>query len=106
MSRNRQPLPEGTWSGRRALLLTRECLATYGRTCHLCGTPGATTADHVIPRAKGGPNTLANLRPAHHGCNASRGDRTMEEWWAAKPHLRERVAQLRPLLAPSRRWTQ
>lgn len=31
------------------------------------------TADHVVPLSKGGADTDANLRAAHHGCNSRRG---------------------------------
>jgi len=42
--------------------------------CWLCGRPGATTADHVVPLSKGGhPFDPANLRAAHRSCNSSRG---------------------------------
>lgn len=34
--------------------------------CHLCGHPGADAADHVVPLAQGGSDTVDNLRPAHH----------------------------------------
>lgn len=65
--------------------LTRLVLATYGRRCHLCGRMGATTADHLIPRSKGGPDTLVNLRPAHASCNYSRQDMDLDEWFRRHP---------------------
>lgn len=47
--------------------------------CHICGKPGADAVDHVIPRARGGPDTMANKRPAHHDvppfCNRIKGDK-------------------------------
>ena len=52
--------------------------------CWLCGHVGADQADHVLPRALGGPSTPANLRPAHGSapcstcgvrCNQVRGAR-------------------------------
>jgi len=46
--------------------------------CHLCGKPGdwndpadPLTADHLVPRAKGGH--LSPLLPAHRSCNSRRG---------------------------------
>jgi 5-methylcytosine-specific restriction enzyme A len=42
---------------------------------HCDGAP-ATTADHVVPVAAGGTNTLSNLRPACLSCNAARGARS------------------------------
>ncbi|MDK4252614.1 HNH endonuclease [Corynebacterium propinquum] len=68
------------WSGRRASQLRALTLATYGDLCHLCGWPGATTADHIIPRSLGGDDSLANLRPAHSTCNYSRGNMTVQQW--------------------------
>lgn len=89
------------WAGnaRRRLALVREVLATKGRTCHLCGQPGATTADHVIPWSHGGRNVLANLEPAHHGCNSARGNRSLRAWFERRPLV------ARPALPPSRRWS-
>lgn len=95
------------WSGRYRLLITRHTLQRWGRTCHLCRQPGATTADHLIPRSKalaaGVPLHLVDdvetqLRPAHHGCNSVRGARSLEDWFARYP------VRTRPGLAPSREW--
>lgn len=70
------------WGGRKAARLTRLMLATYGPVCHLCGEPidlarrwpdrDSATADHLVPRSRGGSDDLANLRPAHLRCNSSR----------------------------------
>lgn len=84
------------WSGRYARTMTALCLETYGTVCHLCGGPGATTADHIIPRKHGGTNALSNLAPAHQSCNSARGAMTLEEWFTRHP--------LRSRLAPSRSW--
>lgn len=43
--------------------------------CWICGKGGATSVDHVVPRARGGSDALTNLRAAHVKCNASRGAR-------------------------------
>lgn len=64
--------------------------------CHICGLPGSTTVDHYpVSRAdaiaRGRLDLLedkANLRPAHLGCNSSRGrgrkpkplGRTSRQW--------------------------
>lgn len=61
------------WGGRRAARLRSATLDAYGTTCHLCGGPGADSADHLIPRSAGGTDTLDNLRPAHLSCNQRRG---------------------------------
>nr|WP_273661551.1 HNH endonuclease signature motif containing protein [Corynebacterium heidelbergense] len=58
--------------------------------------PGADSPDHVIPRAHGGTDDLANLRPAHRRCNSARRDMPLEQWRAAHP--------LPSRAPPSRRW--
>lgn len=70
----------GGWGGRRAQRLVALALTTYGTTCHLCGRPGADSADHLIPRSHGGPDDLTNLRPAHRSCNYSRGNQSLASW--------------------------
>ena len=57
--------------------------------CHLCGgpidytlphlDPGAFVIDHVVPLAKGGPDTLSNVAAAHRACNRAKGDKLMGE---------------------------
>lgn len=59
-----------------------------GGICHLCGQPGADSADHLIPVAHGGTNADSNLRAVHHNtgdkCNRRRGTRDVD---TARAHL-------------------
>lgn len=87
------------WAGRWVVELTALVLVTYGRRCHLCGRMGATTADHLIARKHGGPDTLANLRPAHLSCNSSRQAMPLDEWFARHPLPTNRAP-------PSVDWTK
>src|SRR5690606_18230624 len=45
----------------------------YGK-CWICGGPW-DQVDHVKPLSKGGPNILANLRPACGTCNRRKGNK-------------------------------
>jgi 5-methylcytosine-specific restriction endonuclease McrA len=54
--------------------LVAEVVERDGGVCHLCGLPGATSADHVVPVSRGGRDELANLRAAHLSCNLARRD--------------------------------
>lgn len=85
------------WGGRRVTRLVALVLAEYGDTCHLCGRPGATTVDHLVPRSAGGDDGLPNLRPAHHSCNSARGAMPLEQW-------RRRYPIRRATVPPSRKW--
>ena len=78
------------WGGRAAQALTRAVLVRDGYRCRWCGGV-ATTADHRIPRAAGGTDTLDNLDAACEPCNKSKGT-------ADRPR--------RSITAPpSRQWT-
>jgi len=59
---------------RRAMVVERDA-----STCYLCGkvlTDAEITLDHVIPLARGGNHTEANLRVACRPCNSRKGVRT------------------------------
>jgi 5-methylcytosine-specific restriction endonuclease McrA len=61
------------WWGSYRRRITARVLSTQGSVCWICGLE-ATTADHIIPRSKGGDDADANLRPACMPCNARRGN--------------------------------
>jgi hypothetical protein len=48
--------------------------------CMYCGKTGALQRDHVVPRARGGPDTALNIVMACAQCNGSKGDRLASEW--------------------------
>lgn len=55
--------------------------------CHICGEaidyslphldPRAFVIDHVVPLAKGGSDSLENVRAAHRGCNSKKRARVI-----------------------------
>lgn len=55
-----------------------QVLKNAGNCCELCGISSRETqidVDHIIPRAKGGPNELWNLQALCRKCNAQKQDR-------------------------------
>lgn len=46
--------------------------------CALCGKGGADSADHIVPRARGGTHDMANLQAAHSWCNSRKGAHHMD----------------------------
>lgn len=76
-----------TWGGSRAIRKRRQVLEVYGSACWLCGQPidGLPSADHVIPRSRGGSDDIENLRPCHTRCNARRGNRPARRTPSTKP---------------------
>lgn len=84
------------WGGRRVRQLAQAVVLMHGITCWLCHQPidlrlahpasGSLSVDHVVPRSRGGTDQLANLRPAHLGCNTGRGNRTPDALADRRPH--------------------
>ena len=74
-------------STRRYRQLRAAVLAMKPPVCGWCGGwidrtlsgrhPLGPSVDHVIPRAQGGPDTIANLQPMHLRCNIQRGNRPL-----------------------------
>lgn len=59
------PLSSRMWSERVVPYVLRR---DHG-VCHLCGHPGADTADHILPRSlhpEVAPFDTSNLKAAHH----------------------------------------
>jgi hypothetical protein len=48
--------------------------------CHYCGEAEATTDDHVIPIAMGGPSHRWNMAPACLACNQKKAAKSYEEF--------------------------
>jgi 5-methylcytosine-specific restriction endonuclease McrA len=73
-----------------------------GGKCQLCGRQvdicrrrssdalPVGTADHILPRSRGGQNVDDNLRLLCESCNASKGGKLDEEWdggrYGSHPH--------------------
>lgn len=70
------PTPSRT--GRPWQRLKRRVIRRDGGICHLCGQPGADTADHLVPHSHGGTMAMTNLAAAHIDCNRRRGNRPID----------------------------
>jgi len=57
--------------------LSTEILKRDGYTCHYCGGR-ADTADHIIPKSKGGTDARENLVAACRSHNSGKGNRPAE----------------------------
>jgi hypothetical protein len=49
--------------------------------CIYCGSTKDLSVDHLIPRARGGPESGDNAVTACKSCNSSRGDKGIYEWF-------------------------
>jgi hypothetical protein len=60
----------GAWKRLSAAVLRRDNFV-----CRYCGG-SATTADHVVPKSKGGSDAMSNLVAACRSCNSGKRDRS------------------------------
>lgn len=54
-----------TISGSRQAKRSRFVIGRDNGVCHVCGKHGADQADHIVPLAEGGADTLANMAAIH-----------------------------------------
>lgn len=65
-------------------LLRQAVFRRDGLTCQYCmRSTDRPHCDHVIPKSKGGPDEMGNLKTACAQCNQHKGARTPEEWRGA-----------------------
>ena len=64
---------------RKVMLSRKNILRRDGFRCQYCGTRGALTVDHVLPKSRGGRDRWENLVAACVPCNNRKGNRTPEE---------------------------
>ncbi len=63
-----------------------DALASQGGCCRYCREPltaNTATADHVKPRAAGGPTNRENVKAACRACNMAKGDMKASAFWRA-----------------------
>lgn len=54
--------------------------------CHVCGFPGADEADHIVPLAHGGADTVQNMRAIHsEPCHREKTAREARQARAGEP---------------------
>ena len=63
----------------------RKAIAHGRPPCHICHgeidytlphlDPGEFVVDHIVPLARGGPDTLENKAAAHRACNRAKSDK-------------------------------
>lgn len=67
-------------------------LEKWNRTCAYCGTKNVPfEIEHIVPKAAGGSNRIANLALACHDCNERKGKLPIEVFLKNKPEVLKRV---------------
>lgn len=82
----------GNWETLKARVIRRDA-----GICYLCGQPGADTADHVLPVARGGTHDMSNLKAAHvTPCHEDKTERDRREGYALRQARYGRRRQQEP----------
>jgi hypothetical protein len=68
-----------------AILTENKRLIAGGEACAYCGATGRLEWEHVIPLARGGPDSIDNLVRACRPCNAAKGARDPYQWLLDQP---------------------
>lgn len=63
------------------ILTENKILVKAEKVCAYCGSAGHLHWEHVIPRSRGGPDTIDNIVLACEQCNLSKGDKDPFEWY-------------------------
>lgn len=75
----------------------------YEWKCQYCGADGADQVDHIIARAKGGPDTIGNSTLSCQPCNLRKSDTDLDIMFVAIAHARARDAAPRILALLTRK---
>lgn len=66
--------------------------AHYKTVCQYCFGLGANDVEHIVPKAKGGANTLGNTTLACRQCNARKSDASLDPMFVSIAHTKARAA--------------
>jgi hypothetical protein len=72
-------------SGSRRQKRNRWLIDQADTLCGICGNPGATEVDHIVPLARGGADELSNLRPVHRDCHRRKSEAERRQGVAPTP---------------------
>jgi hypothetical protein len=80
---------------RRSLIkrVQKQTRVKFGR-CFYCHQRKPLTVEHIIPKARGGPDTSDNLVDVCAHCNGSKGDKLPSEWSSTTNHKQATAAEI------------
>lgn len=85
---------KGKMSRTKRMSFRAQIIARDGKGCWFCGGPttaASESIEHLVPRAKGGPDNLANFVLAHKLCNHEAADMDLCDKIALRDRKREAV---------------
>ena len=90
-----------TSSSEARRLWRRDIKESWNFKCAYCGSEDNLTIDHIVPRAKGGPDFTKNVLCCCHSCNQDKGHEDWEEWFFNQSFFSlERYHEIRKWMRP------
>ncbi len=77
-----------------SVLRENKKLVQGGGHCAYCGTTGALQWEHIIPKSRGGPDTIDNMVLSCPKCNREKSARNPIEWYDAKKVHRKHISRI------------
>ena len=93
---------QGTLAGYE---LREYLLEKFQRKCAYCGKPGLPMQiEHIVPKSRGGSNSITNLTLACQKCNLKKGNKTASEFGYPKVQVQARLPLKDPAAVNTTRW--
>jgi endogenous inhibitor of DNA gyrase (YacG/DUF329 family) len=79
---------EAGWASHYTWAEVMRLFLMFDRRCAYCDVEieGQPEPDHVVPLSRGGSNSITNILPTCHACNAGKRHLLLDEWAADRAH--------------------
>ena len=77
-----------------SILRENKKLVHEGNKCAYCGSEGTLQWEHIVPRSRGGPNTIDNMVQSCPKCNREKAARNPIEWYESKGIHRKHIPRM------------
>ncbi|WP_437290972.1 HNH endonuclease [Sorangium sp. So ce406] len=77
-----------------SVLRENQLVVAVGQECAYCGKTGALQWEHIIPRARGGPDTFDNMVLSCASCNSQKSSKNPVDWYRQRGLNRKHVPRL------------
>ena len=77
-----------------SILRENKILVQNGGLCAYCGASGSLQWEHIIPKSRGGPDTIDNMVVSCPKCNREKAARNPIEWYDSKTVHRKHISRI------------
>ncbi len=77
-----------------SVLRENKKLLENGGSCAYCGTVGSLQWEHIVPKSRGGPDTIDNMVQSCPKCNREKAAKNPIEWYDSKEIHRKHIPRI------------